>query len=90
LIFLGVLPTVPKAFDYAEIREILPDGVIIQSLVTNTPEYLTFTKNTPLVRANGKDQDPRCPCPSILLEKENTGPTRTWLEKISSRDLYSK
>ena len=40
-----------QTFKYAEILEIRGDGVVIRNLVTNLPEFLTFTKNKPFVTA---------------------------------------
>ena len=56
-----------KAFDFAEIREILPDGVIIQNLVTNKPEYLTFQKNKPFVK-----HPPPLPTPRVMTKSSDT------------------
>jgi type II secretory pathway component PulC len=48
-----------KAFDFAEIREIRRDGVIIQNLITNNPEYLTFQKNKPIEKTLTHSPIPR-------------------------------
>jgi type II secretory pathway component PulC len=56
-----------KAFDFAEIREIHPDGVIIQNLVTNNLEYLTFQKNKPLAK-----HPPPPPTPRVMTKSSDT------------------
>ena len=56
-----------KAFDFAEIREIRPDGVIIQNLVTNNLEYLTFQKNKPLAK-----HPPPPPTPRVMTKSSDT------------------
>jgi type II secretion system protein C len=56
-----------KVFEYAEIREIRPDGVIIQNLVTNHPEYLTFQNNKPLLK-----HPPPLPPPRVTAKSSDT------------------
>jgi type II secretory pathway component PulC len=48
-----------KVLEFWEIREIRPDGVIIQNLVKKNLEYLTFQKNKPLVKHPPPSQTPR-------------------------------
>lgn len=56
-----------KAFDFAEIKEILQGCVIIKNLVTNKQEYLTFLKNRPLGR-----HPPPLPSPNIMAKSSDT------------------
>lgn len=56
-----------RAFDLAEIREIRPDGVIIQNLVTNDLEYLGFHKNHPPAK-----RPPTLPTPRVLMRSPDT------------------
>jgi type II secretory pathway component PulC len=56
-----------KVFEFGEIREVRPDGVIIQNLVTNNPEYLTFQNNKPLVK-----HPPPLPTPRVMAKSSDT------------------
>lgn len=56
-----------KVFEYGEIREIRPDGVIIQNLVTNNPEYLPFQNRKPLIKP-----PPPLPAPRVMAKSPDT------------------
>ncbi len=56
-----------KVFEFGEIRQIRPDGVIIQNLVTNNPEYLTFQNKKPLVK-----HPPPLPTPRVMAKSPDT------------------
>jgi len=44
----GVFRPGQKTFDYAEVREIRREGVVLLNLVTNGPEFLAFPEDRPL------------------------------------------
>ena len=60
----GVFRPGQKIFEYAEVREIRRDGVVILNLVSNCSEFLTFTKNKPFVT----EAPAQPPAPAILAK----------------------
>jgi len=54
-----------KTFDFAEIEEIRFDGVVIQNLLTHDLEFLTFSKNKPVVKT------PPSPPPPVVAKSSD-------------------
>jgi type II secretory pathway component PulC len=60
---VGLFSTGESLYDYAEIREIRRDGVVLQNKVTNGPELLVFSRDKPFV-APSPSPPPPAPVPT--------------------------
>jgi type II secretory pathway component PulC len=61
----GIFRPGQKTFDYAEIKEIRRDGIVLLNLVANRAEFLTFPEDKPLIKT-----EPPPPPPALARSPE--------------------